>query len=98
MSEYFKSLWPHKKSHFLPPNPNEKVEYDEADLSEIWFAGGCFWGVQAYFARIYGVAGTFAGYANGKMENTAHTQKLFILSMIRIGLRLSHFWNIYSKS
>ena len=34
-------------------------------LREIYFAGGCFWGVQEHFSRIPGVAETQAGYANG---------------------------------
>jgi methionine-S-sulfoxide reductase len=33
--------------------------------SEIYFAGGCFWGIQAAFARIPGVISTECGYANG---------------------------------
>jgi peptide methionine sulfoxide reductase msrA/msrB len=53
----------------LPPNPNQGLSFEGKNLKEIWLAGGCFWGVQSYFARIYGVAGTTAGYANG---NTAH--------------------------
>ena len=72
MSERFKSLWSSKKGQSLPNNPNEAIEYKEDKLSEIWFAGGCFWGVQAYFARIYGVAHTSVGYANGKMENPTY--------------------------
>jgi peptide methionine sulfoxide reductase msrA/msrB len=52
-------------SIFLPPNPNQGLSYKEKKLKEIWLAGGCFWGVQAYFTRIYGVAEVTAGYANG---------------------------------
>lgn len=33
---------------------------------EIWLAGGCFWGVEAYFARLEGVLRTSVGYANGR--------------------------------
>lgn len=32
----------------------------------IYLAGGCFWGVQAYFQRIDGVMDTEVGYANGQ--------------------------------
>jgi peptide methionine sulfoxide reductase msrA/msrB len=56
----------------LPANPNAEVEYDPATLKDIWFAGGCFWGVQAYFARVPGVSGTSAGYANGRTEKTSY--------------------------
>lgn len=36
----------------------------------IYLAGGCFWGVDAYFKRIEGVEETQAGYANGLTEDT----------------------------
>nr|MCR5257076.1 peptide-methionine (S)-S-oxide reductase MsrA [Desulfovibrio sp.] len=44
----------------------------EATLREIYFAGGCFWGVQEYFSRIPGVASTEAGYANGVAVNPSY--------------------------
>lgn len=56
----------------LPDNPNLGVRFNPEALRDIWFAGGCFWGVQAYFDRIYGVAETSVGYANGKTENPAY--------------------------
>ena len=36
----------------------------------IYLAGGCFWGVDAYFKQIEGVEKTQAGYANGLTEDT----------------------------
>ncbi len=38
-------------------------------LKEIYYAGGCFWGVEEYFSRIHGIADVTVGYANG---STAH--------------------------
>lgn len=38
------------------------------ELKEIYYAGGCFWGVSEYFSRIHGVQEAIAGYANGKTE------------------------------
>jgi len=38
----------------------------------IYFAGGCFWGVQEYFSRINGVIHTSSGYANGHTENPSY--------------------------
>ncbi|WP_306483512.1 peptide-methionine (S)-S-oxide reductase MsrA [Anaerococcus sp.] len=36
----------------------------------IYLAGGCFWGVDAYFKQLEGVEKTEAGYANGLTEDT----------------------------
>jgi peptide methionine sulfoxide reductase msrA/msrB len=58
-----------QESHQLPPNPNVGEDYSKSILNEIWVAGGCFWGVEAYFARILGVAHTDVGYANGITAN-----------------------------
>jgi len=38
-------------------------------MKTIVFAGGCFWGIEAYFKRIDGVVSTEVGYANGTAEN-----------------------------
>lgn len=39
---------------------------------EIYLAGGCFWGVQAYFERIPGIIETEVGYANGSTDQTSY--------------------------
>lgn len=39
---------------------------------EIYFAGGCFWGVQEYFSRLKGVIQTSVGYANGTSANPSY--------------------------
>ncbi|MBS9779608.1 MAG: bifunctional peptide-methionine (S)-S-oxide reductase MsrA/peptide-methionine (R)-S-oxide reductase MsrB [Moraxellaceae bacterium] len=41
-------------------------------LETIYLAGGCFWGVEAYFQRIEGVTETLVGYANGNTENPSY--------------------------
>lgn len=41
-------------------------------MKKIWLAGGCFWGVQAYFAQIPGVLDTSVGYANGQTPNPTY--------------------------
>ena len=43
-------------------------------LRDIYFAGGCFWGVEEYFSRIPGVSDASAGYANGTTENPSYEQ------------------------
>ena len=56
----------------LPSNPNSKEMFEECELREIYLAGGCFWGVEAFMARIPGVAETIVGYANGTTENPTY--------------------------
>jgi peptide methionine sulfoxide reductase msrA/msrB len=41
---------------------------------EIWLAGGCFWGLQAYLDQLNGVVETSVGYANGNTENPTYEQ------------------------
>ena len=41
-------------------------------LQDIYFAGGCFWGVEEYFSRIPGVCASVSGYANGSTENPSY--------------------------
>ncbi|MDW7657072.1 MAG: peptide-methionine (R)-S-oxide reductase MsrB [Bacillota bacterium] len=56
----------------LPDNPNQTINYSNSRLADIWLAGGCFWGVQAYMARVFGVAETSVGYANGQTDNPSY--------------------------
>ena len=46
-------------------------------LKDIYFAGGCFWGVQEYFSRISGVHNASSGYANGNTENPSYEDLLY---------------------
>ena len=39
-------------------------------MTEIYLAGGCFWGLEEYFSRIEGIKKTTVGYANGQVEST----------------------------
>ena len=41
---------------------------------EIYFAGGCFWGVAEYFSRIPGVLEVTSGYANGNGEHPTYQE------------------------
>ena len=43
-------------------------------MKEIFFAGGCFWGVEEFFSRIEGVEDTEVGYANGQTEDPDYKQ------------------------
>lgn len=48
----------------------EKME----KIREIYLAGGCFWGLEAYMQRTAGVVDAVSGYANGKFENPTYQE------------------------
>lgn len=52
----------------------EKKEEDmtNADVHDIYLAGGCFWGVEEYFSRVPGVIDAQSGYANGRGDTTSY--------------------------
>lgn len=71
----------------------------------IYLAGGCFWGVDAYFKNIEGVLETEAGYANGKttdtfyenLKNTDHAETVKVTyddSLISLSKLLEYFYYI----
>jgi len=41
-------------------------------MKKIVIAGGCFWGVEAYYGQLKGVLNTEVGYANGKTDNPTY--------------------------
>ena len=43
-------------------------------MKTIYFAGGCFWGMEAFMKKLPGVAETTAGYANGRTENPTYQE------------------------
>lgn len=81
-------------------NPTKK-------FSEIWLAGGCFWGTEAFLKNVPGVIHTEVGYANGKTENptyeevcrnnTGHAETVYVkYNPFRISLEtlLGYFFRI----
>ena len=71
----------------------------------IYLAGGCFWGVDAYFKNIEGVVETEAGYANGKttdtfyekLKNTDHAETVKVTyddSLTSLSKLLEYFYYI----
>ena len=44
---------------------------------EIYFAGGCFWGVEKFFSRLPGVLETQSGYANGSTLTPSYEDVCF---------------------
>ena len=43
-------------------------------MKEIYLAGGCFWGVEAYYKRIDGVVDTEVGYANSRLKSPSYKE------------------------
>lgn len=48
------------------------LETNASNAKEIYLAGGCFWGLEAYMQRIEGVIDVTSGYANGKTKNPSY--------------------------
>lgn len=76
-------------------------------MKTIYFAGGCFWGVQRFFDQFDGVKETTVGYANGKTANPTyqdvksqqsdHSETVKIVydeSMISLNDLLNYFYMI----
>jgi peptide methionine sulfoxide reductase msrA/msrB len=61
----------------LPNNPNVSLMFDTDNLKEIYLAGGCFWGLEAYITRIPGVYDVTSGYANGLTENPSYEDLIY---------------------
>lgn len=83
----------------------DKSKVDPKNLKEIYLAGGCFWGVEAYFERVDGVVDVTVGYANGKSDTTnykligqtGHAETVHIqYDKSEVGLRdlLLHYFRI----
>jgi len=62
-------------------------DYKNSRYKEIYLAGGCFWGIQAFFDRITGIEFTNVGYANGKedvtdyysLKETGHAETVYVV-------------------
>ena len=60
------------------PSNIESLKTDMKNgYKEIYLAGGCFWGVEKYFASINGIISTDAGYANGYTENPSYEDVVY---------------------
>ncbi|WMJ83691.1 peptide-methionine (R)-S-oxide reductase MsrB [Oscillospiraceae bacterium LTW-04] len=75
--------------------------------SEIYLAGGCFWGMEKYLAAINGVQATKVGYANGNTENptydevchqnTGHSETVYVIYDAKI-LPLEFLLELYYQA
>lgn len=58
-------------------NKTNATKHNSAETRKIYLAGGCFWGVEAYFERIPGVVDAVSGYANGNTENPSYEDLVY---------------------
>lgn len=52
--------------------PEDTSDMMPEKLSELYLAGGCFWGVESYMSQINGVYDVTSGYANGEGEDPSY--------------------------
>ncbi len=53
----------------------EKRKMDrQSQWRDVYFAGGCFWGVEEFFSQVNGVVELSVGYANGTVKNPSYEQ------------------------
>ena len=82
-----------------------QIMEDYEKMKEIVFAGGCFWGVEAYFKMIEGVSDTEVGYINGDgdtnykevCEGSGHAEAVRIRyneELVSLNKLLDHLFNI----
>lgn len=87
------------ESTILVPN------YSNTRYGQIYLAGGCFWGVQAYFDRVEGIVYTNVGYANGDTEytnyyelrNTNHVEAMYLVydkDIISLETILGYYYSV----
>jgi methionine-S-sulfoxide reductase len=75
------------------------------------FAGGCFWGVEAYFKRVKGVVRATSGYTGGTTTSpsyeqvctgrTGHAESVRVEydpQVVSFGRLLYHFWKIHDPT
>jgi len=83
----------------------QSILKEESLVKSIVFAGGCFWGVEAYFKQLEGVTDTEVGYINGPNQATyqevcagsGHTEAVLIKydeEHISLKKLLDHLFNI----
>lgn len=63
------------KGTFYQPKDNQEAV--PINARTVYLAGGCFWGVEAYFERINGVIDAVSGYANGRTENPSYEDVIY---------------------
>lgn len=57
--------------------PSQDSAASAIQSRDLYLAGGCFWGVEAYFKRIPGVLDAVSGYANGTTEHPSYEDVIY---------------------
>jgi len=118
MSNKYKKMYHELKDSLIKKNRLDRVLYTDSKtelvnkilevskiMKQIVFAGGCFWGVEAYFKMIEGVTETEVGYINGLGETTykdvcegsGHAEAVHIVydeEQVSLKKLLDHLFNI----
>lgn len=55
----------------------DTVETEAVMSKEIYLAGGCFWGVEAFMEKLPGVMDVVSGYANGNKDNPSYEDLVY---------------------
>lgn len=77
--EHVQTLIANPMSHLPPMNTTfyQANTHKAIHTDTIYLAGGCFWGLEAYFQRIHGVIDAVSGYANGHTENPRYEDVVY---------------------
>ena len=79
-------------------------------MKKITLAGGCFWGLEAYFQRVKGVISTVVGYIDGLTDNpnydevcdgSGHAEAVYMEydeQIISLSKMLKHFFRIINPT
>ncbi|MHC1786084.1 MAG: peptide-methionine (S)-S-oxide reductase MsrA [Christensenellales bacterium] len=54
--------------------PAPTMAQEGTDMKTIYFAGGCFWGIEKLMSLVPGVQDAVSGYANGSKENPSYRE------------------------
>lgn len=83
---------------------NNSMEKALTSDAVVYLAGGCFWGVEQYFALVPGVLDAVSGYSQGTVENpsyqevctgqTGHTETVQVVYDSSV-VSLNHLLNLY---
>lgn len=68
---------PQEEEGVAPADSGPMPAAAATNLRTIYLAGGCFWGVEEYMDRVYGVLDSESGYANGKWENPSYEDLIY---------------------